>query len=186
MIDNVQAACDAVTHLLANGYRRIGMIVGPLDTTTGRGRLTGYHEALRRAGLPIDPALERYGPLNEVHGRRMAEELLDLPEPLDALCAGNNRITVGALQAVHGRRLRIPEDIALVGFDDIAWASPGPISLTSIVQPAYDMGCAAADRLIQRLQHPEITGHQQIVLAYQLRIGESSHDGRSLATPALG
>jgi DNA-binding LacI/PurR family transcriptional regulator len=186
MIDNVQAACDAVTHLLANGYRRIGMIVGPLDTTTGRGRLAGYHEALRRAGLPIDPALERYGPLDEVHGRRMAEELLDLPEPPNALCAGNNRITVGVLQAIHGRRLRVPEDIAVVGFDDIVWADPGSISLTSIVQPAYDMGCTAADRLIQRLQHPEITGHQQIVLSYVLRIGDSSRSRAYSSIPVMG
>ena len=186
LIDNVQASYDAVMHLVNAGCRRIGMIVGPLDTTTGRGRLAGYRKALQQAGIAHDPSLERWGPLDEDHGRRMAEELLDLPEPVEALCAGNNRITVGILQAVHGRHLRIPEDIAILGFDDLLWADAGSITLTSIVQPAYDMGCAAAQRLIQRLQQPEVADHQHIILPYQLRIGDSSRSRASFRIPALG
>jgi LacI family transcriptional regulator len=186
MIDNVQAAYDAVTHLIKAGYRRIGMIVGPLDTTTGRGRLAGYREALRQAGIPHDPALERWGPPDEEHGRLLAEELLALPEPPEAVCAGNNRIALGILRAVHNRHLRIPEDIAMIGFDDIPWAAPGSTSLTLVVQPAYEMGCAAAELLIQRLQHPETSGQQCTVLPYRLRIGDSSRPRASLCIPALG
>jgi DNA-binding LacI/PurR family transcriptional regulator len=186
MIDNVQAACNAVTHLLAAGYRRIGMIVGPLDTTTGRGRLAGYREALQRAGVPVDPSLERYGPLDEESGRRLAEELLALPEPVEALFAGNNWITMGILQAVHAHRLRIPGDLAIVGFDDLQWAELGSITLTSVVQPAYEMGCVATERLIQRLQHPDITGYQQFVLPYTLRVGDSSRPRERIRIPALG
>jgi LacI family transcriptional regulator/LacI family repressor for deo operon, udp, cdd, tsx, nupC, and nupG len=186
MIDNVQAACDAVTHLLAAGYHRIGMIVGPLDTTTGRGRLAGYREALRQAGIAHDPSLERYGPLDEESGRQLAEELLALPEPVEALFAGNNRITMGILQAVHAHRLRIPDDLAIVGFDDVRWADLGSVMLTSVVQPAHEMGCVATERLIQRLQHPEITGYQQFVLRHTLRIGESSRPRERIRIPALG
>jgi DNA-binding LacI/PurR family transcriptional regulator len=186
MIDNLQAAYDAVLHLVDRGYRRIGIIVGPLDTTTGRGRLAGYRKALHYAGIAHDPALERWGPLDEDHGHTLAGELLDLAEPIDAICAGNNRITMGILKAVHTRRLRVPEDIAILGFDDILWADPGSITLTSIVQPAYDMGCAAAERLIRRLQQPGITDHQQTVLPHRLRIGDSSRARQSVSIPALG
>jgi DNA-binding LacI/PurR family transcriptional regulator len=130
--------------------------------------------------------LERWGPLDEDHGYQLAGELLDLAEPIEAICAGNNRITMGILKAVHSRHLRVPEDIAILGFDDILWADPGSRTLTSIVQPAYDMGCVAAERLIHRLQQPGMAEHQQTVLPHRLRIGESSRSRPSVRIPALG
>jgi DNA-binding LacI/PurR family transcriptional regulator len=174
LIDNVTAAREAVAHLIANGYRRIGAITGPQHTTTARERLEGYRLALSDAGILIDPQLERSGSFNADSGRQLAGELLDLAPPVEALFAGNNRIAQGALQALHVRNLRVPDDIAVVGFDEVPWAIPGTLSLTTVTQPAYELGSTAALRLLQRLQHPGQVVRQAIVLAHQLHIGDSS------------
>jgi DNA-binding LacI/PurR family transcriptional regulator len=175
LIDNVSAACEALTHLIANGYRRIGLITGPQTTTTGRERLMGYRQALQAAGIAPDPALERRGPFTEDSGRRLAEELLDLDNPVEALFTANNRLTKGALEALHARSLRVPDDVAVVGFDEVPWAVPGSLALTTVTQPAYELGSTAALRLIQRLQHRGPLVRQEIVLAHQLCIRDSSH-----------
>lgn len=175
LIDNVGAAREAVAHLIGNGYQRIGMITGPLQSTTGHDRLEGYRLALRDAGIVHDPAIERSGSFEEESGRRYANELLDVQPPIEALVTGNNRITLGAMKTIHARGLHIPDDIAIVCFDDVPWASPGSIALTTIVQPAYELGKTAAMRLVQRLQHPEqSSARQEIVLAHHLHIGASS------------
>jgi DNA-binding LacI/PurR family transcriptional regulator len=174
VIDNVGAAREAVAHLITNGYRRIGLITGPDGAMTARERLKGYHVALREAGIAADPRIERHGPYTEESGRQMAEELLQLETPLEAIFTGNNRLTMGALRALHARGLRVPEEMALAGFDDVPWVAPGSLSLTAILQPAYELGSTAAALLIQRLQHPGHFSRQEIVLAHHLRIGDSS------------
>jgi DNA-binding LacI/PurR family transcriptional regulator len=174
LLDNVAAAREAVAHLIANGYRRIAMITGPERTTTARERLAGYRQALRQAGIAPDAVLERRGPFTADTGRERTRELLALQPPIDALLAGNNRLTMGALEAIHDHGLRIPADIAVVSFDQVPWISPGSISLTMVTQPAYELGSAAALRLVQRLQHPRPLARQEIVLAHRLDIGDSS------------
>ncbi len=174
LIDNVAAAREAVTHLIGQGYSRIGVINGPQRATTARERLEGYRLALGDAHLPGDPQLERRGAFTEESGRRLADELLDLEPPVEALLAGNNRLTMGALQALHARGLRLPDDIALVGFDEVPWVSPGSVSLTTIAQPAYELGVTAATRLVQRLRATGPLARQEIMLGHQLHVGESS------------
>jgi LacI family transcriptional regulator len=171
--DNVAAAHEAVTHLIANGYRRIGVITGPERITTGRERLEGYRHALRDAGILLNSELERSGPFTEESGRRLAHELLGLRPPIEALLVANNRLAKGALESIHAHNLRVPDDIAVVGFDEMPWMSPGSISLTTITQPAYELGSAAALRLIQRLQSGPCA-RQEIVLAHHLHVGDSS------------
>lgn len=174
LVDNVRGAGDAVRHLIANGYRRVGLITGPPTTTTGRERLDGYRLALQAAGLPHDPALERYGSFKEASGRLLTEELLDLEEPIDALFVANNLLTLGALEAIHTRGWRIPDDIAVVGFDEMPWAALSAISLTTVTQPVYDLGSTAATRLFQRLHNPDDFTRQEIVLAPTLCVRDSS------------
>lgn len=189
LIDNISAARQAVAHLIANGYRRIGLLVGPEQVTTGRERRDGYRLALRDAGVAYDPALERSGPHDEETARRLAEELLDVDPPIDALFTTTNRLTLGAFAALSARGLRVPDDIAMAGFDTIQWAIPGAISLTAVLQPAYELGASAAARLIARLQQPG-GARQEILLAHQLFIGDSSPArfisaaGRSMQPPA--
>lgn len=175
LIDNVGAAREAVAHLIANGYRRIGLICGPDKLTTGHGRAQGYRAALEEAGIARDPALERRGKFDEHTGEVHAAELLDLHPPVEALFTTNMSLTLGALRVLHKRGLRIPEDVALVGFDEIPSVLPGYPSITTVVQPAFEMGATAARRLIQRLEGDGPHTRQEIILAHQLRIGQSSH-----------
>jgi LacI family transcriptional regulator, galactose operon repressor len=174
LIDNTSAAEEAVRHLIGNGYRRIGLVTGPDRTTTARERLEGYRRALHGAGITPDPALERRGPFTEDCGRQLTSELLALTPVVEALLIGNNRLMQGALDAIHAHGLRIPDDLAVVGFDDAPWMTPGSVSLTTVMQPAYELGSTAALRLIQRLKHPDQLTRQETVLTYRLRIGDSS------------
>ncbi len=174
VIDNTAAAREAVNHLIANGYRRIGVLAGLRSVTNMNERVAGYRQALQNASIPREALLEQRGLLvgGDV-GFRLAKKLLDLDPPVDAIFAANNRLTIGALQAIYACGKRIPDDVALVGFDETQWAIPEVISLTTVLQSAYELGSAAANRLIQRLQKPDAP-RQEIVLQHQLSIGVSS------------
>jgi len=174
LVDNQRGAREATAHLIDNGYRRIGIISGPITTTTGRERLEGYRQALRDAGVEHDLSLERMGSFKEESGRQLTCELLDLEQPIDALFVANNLMTLGALTALHERHKRIPEDIGIVGFDEMQWSSLSAISLTTVTQPVYEIGSTAALRLFQRLQSPAVLTRQEIVLAPTLRVRDSS------------
>jgi DNA-binding LacI/PurR family transcriptional regulator len=174
VIDNVGAARETVAHLIGNGYRRIAAITGPESTPTSRDRLAGYRLALRDAGIAHDPALERQGPLTEQSGKSMAEQLLSLRPPIEALFTGNNRLSMGVLEALHTHGLQVPDDLALACFDELPWVTPGFRSLTTVVQPAYELGSAAAMRLVHRMEHPDQAARQEIVLAHRFWIGQSS------------
>lgn len=183
LIDNVRGAYEAVAHLITNGYRRIGVITGPVGTTTGRERLEGYRKALREAGLASDPALERVDDFKSEGGRKCAQALLDMEQPVDALFTTNNLMTLGALEAIHERHLRIPEDIAIVGFDEMPWAALSSISLTTVTQPVYELGSTAALRLFQRLQDPTALSKQEIILTPTLQIRDSTRPRPDVLKP---
>src|SRR5581483_9184928 len=174
LVDNARGAYEAVMHLITNGYHRIGVITGPTSTTTGRERLEGYRKALRDAGIVHDHELERIGSFREQSGRQFAKELLDLQPPVEALFVTNNLMTLGALDAIHTRNLRIPDDIAIVGFDEMPWAALSAISLTTVTQPVYELGSTAALRLFQRLEESVAVMQQEIILAPTLCIRGSS------------
>jgi len=125
LVDNISGAREAVAHLISNGYRRIGAIVGPKTITTGRERLEGYRQALQEVNIPYDPLLTRSGAFRKESGQQLAEELLAIVPAIDALFVGNNLIAMGALDAIHARNLRVPEDIAFVGYDELPWVAPG-------------------------------------------------------------
>jgi LacI family transcriptional regulator len=174
VIDNAAAAREAVTHLITNGYRRIGVMGGPKSVTNTNERVAGYRQALQAAGIAREATLEQRGTLVGVDvGLFLAQKLLDLKPPVDAIFAANNRLTAGALRAIHARQMRIPDDIALVGFDEIQWAVPEMVSISTILQSAYELGNTAANRLVQRLQKPDAP-RQEIVLQYQFSVGASS------------
>ncbi len=183
LIDNVLAAREAVAHLIANGYRRIGVITGPANTTTADDRLAGYRLALRDAGIAHDAALERRGVFTQESGWRLADSVLGVSPPPDALFTCNNRITVGALKALAARGLRVPQDVALVGFDQVPTLDATSMALTTVVQPAYDLGATAANRLIERLGQRRQLPRQEIVLAHHLHVGASSGSGAGAASP---
>jgi LacI family transcriptional regulator len=148
---------------------------------TGRDRLEGYRLALEEAGLTNDPTLEFVGPYGEESGYTGTRRLLDLPEPIDALFSTSEGTNLGAFRALNERGVRVPEDLAVVGFDERE--SPGMPQLTTVVQPAEAMGTTAATLLIQRLKDRESHVRRQIVLQHQLRIGSTSRPKRILSIP---
>ena len=154
-IDNHRGACDAITHLISRGHRRIGLISGPADSSTGRERLAGCREALLKAGITPASDLIRYGDYKQESGRSLALDLLSRAERPSALFVSNNLMTIGALEAIHARQLRIPADVALVGFDDLPLASVFNPPLTVVRQPAYEAGRSAAELLFQRFEDPK-------------------------------
>ncbi len=172
VLDNVGAAYDLVSYLIAQGHRRIGAILGSQQMTTGHERHRGYKAALADHAIPLDPDLVRTGMPRETLGYQYANELLDVAVPPTAIFTGNNLLTIGALRAINERRLRIPEDIAIVGFDDVEWVSLIKPSLTVVAQPTYELGKMAATLVLDRIARPDLPIHE-VVLKPELVIRES-------------
>ena len=155
LADNIVGARTAVTHLLSLGHRRVGAIIGAQGITSSLERQAGYEQALTEFGLPVEPELIRKVDLRQMDdSRRKMLELLALPNCPTAVFTGNALITLGALTAVHEAGLRIPEDIALVSFDDVPWGQLLNPPLTAMSQPTYQLGKTAAEMLVARIANP--------------------------------
>lgn len=150
-VDNRQGAFDAVAHLIKIGHRRIGLITGRLNISTSRDRKVGYEQALEAGDIAVDATCMRIGDYKQASGATLAEELLALPNRPTALFVANNLMAVGAIEAIHRRKLKIPDDIAIIGFDDLPWADALDPPLSVVRQPAYEVGRAAAELLLKRL-----------------------------------
>ena len=153
-VDNYRGALDAVNHLLDRGHRHIALIEGRTQVSTSRERRRGYLDALAARDVPVRKELIRAGDFKQESGRVLTNELLDLRKPPTALFVVNNLMTVGALGALHQRGQRIPEDVALVGFDDLPWAEALDPPPTVVRQPAYEVGVQAMELLLKRISDP--------------------------------
>lgn len=171
--DNRGGAVLGVRHLQEMGRSRIATVAAPSTTTAGADRLAGYLEAIDGA----EPLVAE-GDFSEATGRRAMEELL--PSRPDAVFAASDRMAVGALRAIEDAGLRCPDDIALVSFDGILNEEQVTPRLTSVAQPVFETGEAAADLLLGLLDG-SIDGHRQIVLPVELVVRESS--GAALGAP---
>lgn len=174
-VDNVRAARDATAHLIGRGRRRIAA-VGLQRSAPGvsaRLRLQGYRQALRAAGLPVDPALEvPAAAWHRADGAAAVRALLDRGERPDALFCFNDLLALGALRALHEAGLRVPADVAVVGFDDIEEGRYSVPTLTT-VSPAKDrIAGTAVDLLVARLTAP--APPRRVVAPYELVVRESS------------
>jgi LacI family transcriptional regulator len=154
-VDNRRGAYEATEYLIKRGHKRIGLITGRMNISTSRERRQGYDDAIADNGLAAQPEYIRGGDFKQASGRALAEELLALPSRPSALFVLNNLMAVGALEAIHARKLRIPEDVALIGFDDLPWAEALDPPLTVVRQPAYEVGRSAAELLLKRLGDPK-------------------------------
>jgi LacI family transcriptional regulator, galactose operon repressor len=151
MVDNVSAGRLAADHLIGLGHRRIGMLTGPLHTTSGRGRLVGYRRAMRGVRLPLDPDLQGVSPYTEEAARTRAFRMLSLAGRPTALVAATNDLTLGAIAAAADLGLRIPDDLALVGFDELGWTPSLSSPLTTVLQPTRAIGATACRLLLERM-----------------------------------
>jgi len=154
---NWSGGLAATEHLLSLGHRRIGLIAGPPRLLCSRARFDGYRAALEGAGLPLDESLVVPGDFHPESGFAGCEKLLDLPEPPTAIFAASDQMALGAIEALRRRGLRVPEDMSLVGFDDlpeVRWSAP---PLTTIRQPLADMGKLPVHTVLKlaRNEHPD-------------------------------
>jgi LacI family transcriptional regulator len=170
---------DATEHLIGLGHRRIGFITGPLSEECHRDRLDGYRAALLRAGIEPDQELVRNGDSLMAGGLRLAPELLRLPDPPTAIISGSDEQAYGVCKAARSLGLVIPDDLSVVGFDDVElcqWVSP---QLTTVRQPLADMA-REATRIVIELARGNARPNQRIELSTDVVVREST------APPRLG
>lgn len=163
----------ATEHLLGLGHRRIGAVAGPGDYLCSRARIDGYRSALERAGVRFDPALVRHGDFQHEGGFVRGGELLSLRQRPTAIFAGSDQQAFGVYEAARQRGLRIPQDLSVVGFDDLPvarWVSP---PLTTVRQPLTEMGRVAAQMLGDLVEGVPL-GSSRVELSTELIVRESS------------
>jgi len=153
--ENRQGAYRAVKHLIEQGHQQIGTIIGKRTVTTALERLQGYLDALNEAGIAIDPRFILDGQYEEQAAYQATADLLATDEPPTALFVANEPMTIGALRSIREHGLRIPDDMAIVGFDETVWSAQTDPPLTTVAQPTYDMGREAVRLLMRRINEPD-------------------------------
>jgi LacI family transcriptional regulator len=194
--DSLSGAKALVQHLIRLGHERIAMLSGPVNTSTAEDRVAGYCMALAEAGIPLDTRLIKRGEYRTLSGEKLTHRVLEESASGEtsyptAIFAANNVIAMGVIDALEQRGLRIPQDIALVCFDDLPNVSRLFPFLTVVVQPAYDMGVNAAQLLLSRLDNEGSLQPRHVVLPTRLivrhscgsRLQDSDHPTLSLPLP---
>lgn len=169
-VDNRSAACEAVTHLIRLGFQRIGTVTGPLNTGAARNRLEGYRDALREGSLTLDDTIVVSGNYDEASGYAAMKQLIT--QRVDAVFCGSDMIASGVLRALLDSGLRVPDDVAVVGFDDMPFAATTNPPLTTVHQPIDELGRTAAELLIGLIEGEPLQP-KQIVLKAHLIIRSS-------------
>lgn len=155
IIDDWQSAYDATKHLIDGGRKRIAHFAGPQNLVIGKERKAGYMQALSDAGLAIDPNLIIVADSFE-KAIKATDELLDMDVPPDGLFAVNDLTAIGAMQTLKKRGIKVPEEIAVVGFSDGRFSGITDPNLSSVDQHGYEMGTIAMELLLKRIQEPEL------------------------------
>jgi LacI family transcriptional regulator len=171
--DNVAASRMAVEHLIRVGHRRIATVTGPLSMASGQDRLAGYCQALEAHRIPVEEALIVEGDYTEGGGAMGMQRLLSASPT--AVFAASDTMALGALKALREANLRVPQDVALVGFDDIPVAAALEPALTTVRQPIERLGSMAAELLLNLLENPpdaQAPAHR-IVLPAKLIVRDS-------------
>lgn len=175
-VDNVGGARAAVEHLVGLGRKKIATVTGPLDMAAGVDRLQGFHDGLRQAGLRADASLEHAGDFGQESGAKAMKVLLDRHPDLDAVFCASDVMAAGALDTLRRHKRRMPEDVAVVGFDDSTIATSTAPSLSSVRQPIEEMGREMARLLLAGLDSPA-SGGKRVILATELIVRASSFKG---------
>ena len=171
-------AYEAMRHLLGLGHQRIGLMGGPMHMSTMVEREAGYGRALEDAGLAVDPSLIVHGDLQENTARALVPQLMGLARPPTAVLTINDLSTIGTLRGFRDLGLRIPDDISIIGFDDVIGADLFDPPLTVITQPVFDIGQRAIELLVRRAAIPEAP-LEEVVLEARLMLRGSTAPARS-------
>lgn len=172
-IDNQTAAYKAVKHLLMMGHKRVAIINSDERFLYARHRQEGYLRALQEFAIPVVDDFIIHTDLHFESGHRAMKTLLSLPNRPTAVFAVSDTLAIGALRSIKEAGLKVPDDMAVVGFDNIPFASMMNPSLTTVAQPMYEIGCEAARMLIKRMTSPQ-ERVESVVLDYELIIREST------------
>lgn len=179
---NWSGGLSATRHLIGLGHRRVAIITGPPQMLSSRARLDGYRAALDAAGIPVDPALVRAGDFQVQDGLRHTRELLRRPDPPTAIFSCNDGMAVGVYQAAAEAGWRVPDDLSVIGFDDLLpapWMIP---PLTTIRQPLAEMAAAAASMVVA-IARDEPPARARLELATDLVLRGSTAPPRTGAPP---
>ena len=177
VIDNILGGFVATEHLIQAGYGRIGFVGSTEDSLTIEERLEGYRRALKKYGLPVEKKFIQLGEFKEEAGYKIIRSMIaggDFPR---AVFAENDLLALGVLHGVKASGLSVPEDVAIVGFDDIPVASYPEVQLTTMSQPTYEMGKKSVEILLDQIQafdQPPSARIQQICLEPRLIVRRSS------------
>ncbi|MEV0224812.1 LacI family DNA-binding transcriptional regulator [Streptomyces sp. NPDC050704] len=171
--DNAGGAAAAVDHLLARGRRTIATISGPLDMDVARSRLQGWREALEKAGRDASDRFVASADFTEEGGEAAMRSLLEQVPDLDAVFVASDVMAVGALAELRRQRRRIPDDVAVIGFDDSIIARHSNPPLTSVRQPVEEIGSTIAQILLEEIDDPD-EPRRHVVLPTELVVRESS------------
>ncbi|HEY8240576.1 MAG TPA: substrate-binding domain-containing protein, partial [Kiritimatiellia bacterium] len=172
--DNVQGGRIGTEHLLALGHRRIGVVTGSLNLASTFGRLEGYKAALADAGVPYDEELVREGLFEKgiETGVQAGERLLNMPKPPTAIFAFSDELAIGVMQAARSRGVRIPEDLAVVGYDNIEYSAHVNPPLTTIAQDPYAIGSTAC-RILTDMLNGKAPEKRNVLIPVQLVVRQS-------------
>lgn len=173
-IDNINASYNAVSHLIRLGFKRIGTITGPINSTVGIDRKAGFMKAMTERNVNIDEKLIAEGDFTEGGGYYSMKQLL--PAKPDAIFAASDTMAIGAMRAAREAGLRIPDDIAFIGFDDLPIATFSDIKLTTVRQPVLQLGSKAVEILIDMIENG-INPPRHIILDTEVVIRESCGTG---------
>ena len=177
VLDNYDGAVQAVSHLIEQGCQRIAYLAGPSNLSISNQRKEGYLGTLEKHGLPIREELIVHCPFDQAHAYRATLTLLDSNQRPDAIFAVSDRIAVGAMLALRERGIRMPQDIALVGFNDEPLAKLLTPSLSSVSQPAFELGRMAAQLFVEQMNSDTIQPPKTVMLKPALMVRESSLKG---------
>ena len=163
LTDNMQGGELATRHLLDLGHSRVACITGSLDLPLSVERTTGYRKALLERGIAVDQALIVEGDFNYESGYRATRQFLELDAPPSAIFACNDPMAIGAISAIVESGRRVPDDISIVGFDDVSLASFANPPLTTIVQSKYEMGAIATKMLLERVHDRDMPARRKLL-----------------------
>ncbi len=173
-LDNVRGAYEITQHLINLGYKQIAIITGSSNLSTGIERLKGYQQALKDNGIEFTENYVIQGPYNRTTGYEGAKTFINMKNRPEAIFfGGNDYIAMGVIDAIYELGLRIPEDIALVGFDDTEFASNQRIKLTTVSQRQYEMGNLAVQILIDYIEKKQMDYVHKVILEPRLTIRNS-------------
>ena len=163
LVDNLSGGYYATRYLLSLGHRRIACITGPSLLNPSAQRVVGYEKALKEAGLPRDEELIVAGDFHSKSGYAGTRSLLNLSRPPTAIFACNDLMAFGVLYAAHELGLEVPQQLSVVGFDDINLSSFSIPRLSTVAQPKYEIGRRAALRLVERIKNKELPPYREVL-----------------------